>query len=88
MDEFSLIGHSVPRLESEDKVTGRLKYLDDVRIPGLLYGKILRSPHPHAVIRQIDARLNQARVGGQRRSIKRFRRRQVAGALTFERVIE
>ena len=56
MDEFSLIGHSVPRLESEDKVTGRLKYLDDVRIPGLLYGKILRSPHPHAVIRHIDAR--------------------------------
>jgi len=50
------IGQSVPRVESEEKVTGRLKYLDDLRLSGVLHAKILRSPVPHARIRQIDAR--------------------------------
>jgi CO/xanthine dehydrogenase Mo-binding subunit len=56
MDKFSVIGQSVPRLESEEKVTGRLKYLEDLKLAGLLQAKILRSPHAHATIRQIDAR--------------------------------
>ncbi len=56
MDKFSVIGQSVPRLESEEKVTGRLKYLEDLKLTGLLHGKILRSPHAHATIRHIDTR--------------------------------
>lgn len=56
MKNFSTIGRSIPRLEGEEKVTGRLKYLDDIKIPGMLYCKILRSPHAHANIRRIDGR--------------------------------
>ena len=54
MKTLSTIGQSVPRLESEEKVTGRLKYLDDLKIPGMLHAKILRSPYAHASIRSID----------------------------------
>ncbi|MBX3513867.1 MAG: xanthine dehydrogenase family protein molybdopterin-binding subunit [Xanthobacteraceae bacterium] len=38
-----------------DKVTGRTEYITDVEVPGMVHGKILRSPHPHAVIKSIDA---------------------------------
>lgn len=44
----------VPRAEGPDKVAGRSIYAADVRVPGLLWGKILRSPHPHARIMRID----------------------------------
>jgi len=50
----SLIGRSIPSLDSKDKATGRLKYAADLYMEGMLYGKILQSPHPHAVIRNID----------------------------------
>lgn len=46
----SLIGASTPRLESSEKVTGQTQYIDDLRFPNLLVGRILRSPHPHARI--------------------------------------
>src|ERR1051325_861955 len=51
----SVIGASVPRLEGPDKVTGRARYAADVLLPGMLYGKVLRSPHAHARIISIDA---------------------------------
>lgn len=51
----SLIGAPVPRADGPDKVAGRAVYAADVALPGLLCGKILRSPHPHARIRSIDA---------------------------------
>jgi xanthine dehydrogenase molybdenum-binding subunit len=35
-------------------VTGKVRYLDDLEMPGLLYGQVLRSPHAHAVIKHID----------------------------------
>ncbi len=46
----TLIGASTPRLESSEKVTGQTQYIDDLRFPNLLVGRILRSPHPHARI--------------------------------------
>ena len=55
MAAFSVIGASVSRAEGPDKVTGRSIYAADINLPGLLWGKILRSPHPHARIRHIDA---------------------------------
>ncbi len=55
MAAFSAIGASVPRAEGPDKVTGRSLYAADINLPGLLWGKILRSPHPHARILHIDA---------------------------------
>ena len=51
----TVVGAPVPRAEGPDKVTGRSIYAADVDLPGLLWGKILRSPYPHARIRRIDA---------------------------------
>ena len=62
MDSFSVIGQSVPRLESEEKVTGRLKYLEDLKLAGLLPAKILRSPHAHATIDRKSTRLNSSHI--------------------------
>jgi CO/xanthine dehydrogenase Mo-binding subunit len=50
-----VIGTSVPRIEGPEKVTGRALYAADIHLPGMLWGRILRSPHPHARIRRIDA---------------------------------
>ena len=37
-----------------DQATGRAVYGADVRLPGMLYGKVLRSPHAHALVKRID----------------------------------
>jgi xanthine dehydrogenase YagR molybdenum-binding subunit len=50
----TIIGTSVKRLDGPDKVTGRAKYTFDINRPGLIYGRIVRSPHPHARIVAID----------------------------------
>ncbi len=50
------IGKSVPRIDALDKVTGRAAYVGDLEVPGMLHGKILRSPLPHAVVKEIDVR--------------------------------
>ena len=42
------------RLEGRDKVSGKARYAGDMRLPGLLYAFIVRSPHAHARIRRID----------------------------------
>ena len=55
MKTKSAIGQSIPRLESEDKVTGRLPYLEDLKMGEMLHGKILRSSYPHAKIQRVDA---------------------------------
>jgi len=55
MTKPKIVGTSVPRAEGPDKVTGRTRYAADIPRAGLLWGKILRSPHPHARIRGIDA---------------------------------
>jgi CO/xanthine dehydrogenase Mo-binding subunit len=44
---------------------GRARYAADIHPVGLLYGKILRSPHPHARINQIDATRSLALPGGK-----------------------
>ena len=52
--EFSVVGTRPIRHDGTDKVTGRAQYGADINLPGLLFGKILRSPHPHARIRSIN----------------------------------
>ena len=52
--EFSTIGKRVPKLDAVDKATGRAQYIQDVKLPGMLYGKILYSKYPHARIVKID----------------------------------
>jgi len=53
-----MTGHSTsgtpPRTDFHDKVTGRAEYITDVVLPGMLHGKILRSPIPHGLISSID----------------------------------
>src|SRR6266849_1802572 len=51
---FRVIGTRPIRHDGLDKVTGRAKYGADVILPGLLHGKVLRSPYAHARIRSID----------------------------------
>lgn len=48
------IGKRIKRLDGPDKVSGRAKYTYDLNRPGMLFGKVLRSPHPHAKIVSID----------------------------------
>ncbi|HEY7465191.1 MAG TPA: molybdopterin cofactor-binding domain-containing protein, partial [Dehalococcoidia bacterium] len=54
MTTESLIGTSVPRTGLDAKIRGAAEYTADLKRPGMLYGRILRSPHPHARIRRID----------------------------------
>jgi len=54
MSELKVVGTAVPRAEGSDKVSGRTLYAADVNLPGTLWAKILRSPHPHARILNID----------------------------------
>ena len=49
-----VIGKRVPNVDGWEKVTGSAKYTVDMVLPNMLYGKILRSPHPHAKIVRID----------------------------------
>jgi len=50
---FKVIGSRPVRHDGVDKVTGRAKYGADYALPGMLYGKVLRSPHAHARIKSI-----------------------------------
>jgi 4-hydroxybenzoyl-CoA reductase subunit alpha len=52
---FRVIGRRNRKVEGLDKVTGRAVYADDIRLPRMLHGKLLRSIHAHARIRSIDA---------------------------------
>ncbi|MFL5628534.1 MAG: xanthine dehydrogenase family protein molybdopterin-binding subunit [Ktedonobacteraceae bacterium] len=49
-----IIGSPRPKVDAYDKVTGRALYADDIMLPRMLYGRILRSPHAHARILSID----------------------------------
>lgn len=62
-DQLDEVGKSRPRLDAVAKVTGRAKYAYDQRLPGMLYGKILRSPHPNADIRSVDLSAAKAMPG-------------------------
>src|SRR5687768_17563932 len=54
MSQYKVIGTRPIRHDGVDKVTGRAIYGADVQMAGLLHGRILRSPHAHAKIRNID----------------------------------
>jgi CO/xanthine dehydrogenase Mo-binding subunit len=55
MEEYSVVGKSVERTDGRVKVTGKARYAGDLVAPGMLHGKILRSPVAHANILSIDA---------------------------------
>lgn len=61
--ETPQVGRSVPRLESWLKVTGRAEYVHNLRLPGMLYGKIFRSTVAHGRIKRIDVAAARALAG-------------------------
>ncbi len=52
--EFRYIGKKTPRKDGVAKVTGKALYAYDINLPGMLYGRILKSPYPHARVKSID----------------------------------
>jgi len=54
MGDLNYVGKSIPKLDAVDKATGRVQYIQDLKRPGMLYGKILYSRYPHAKIAHID----------------------------------
>ena len=57
---MSAVGVSLSRIDGAEKVAGQTVYAGDLRLPGMAYAKVLRSPVPHARIRHID--FSQARA--------------------------
>ena len=51
---FSIVGQPLPKIDAWGKVTGDTRYADDLTLPRMAYGKLLRSPHAHARITRID----------------------------------
>ncbi len=54
MSDYAVVGKPLPRVDAREKVTGSASFVADVRLPGMLRGKILRSPFPHARILHVD----------------------------------
>lgn len=52
---YSVIGKRVPRVDGSEKATGQARFTADLSLPGMLHGKLLRSPHPHARVLHVDA---------------------------------
>ena len=53
-DQRTLIGKRISRVDGPEKVSGRAKYTYDVHRPGMLFGKVVRSPHAHAKVVSVD----------------------------------
>jgi len=62
-ERFSIVGQNLPKIDAWAKVVGETKYADDIVLPRLAHGKLLRSPHPHALIRSIDTARARALPG-------------------------
>ena len=60
---LKVVGANPGKHDGPDKVTGRAKFGADLVLPGMLFGKILRSPHPHAIIKSIDISAAEALPG-------------------------
>ena len=54
MADLNIIGKDVQRIDVREKATGKAKYALDLTFPGMLTGKVLRSPYPHAKIINMD----------------------------------
>src|SRR5499425_890569 len=63
VNAMKVVGHATPRIDAAERVTGRAKYTGDVHLPGMLYARVLRSPHPHARIKSIDVSKAEAMPG-------------------------
>ncbi|MBI1846838.1 MAG: molybdopterin-dependent oxidoreductase [Candidatus Rokubacteria bacterium] len=58
-----VVGRSVPRVDGDEKITGRARYVTDLTVTGMAHAKVLRSPYPHARLLRVDAARARARPG-------------------------
>ena len=72
-------GQPVRRLEGWEKVSGHARYTSDVRLPGQLFARVLRSPHPHARIARIDTSAAEALPGVHCGPVRRQHRSRFPG---------
>jgi CO/xanthine dehydrogenase Mo-binding subunit len=63
MSTLNTLGKPTPRVDALERVTGKAKYTVDIKLPNMLYARVLRSPHPHARVRKIDVSRAQALPG-------------------------
>lgn len=61
--KFDVVGKARRRVDARSKVTGQLRFADDLSLPRMLHAKLLRSPHPHAVIEKIDVERARSHPG-------------------------
>lgn len=61
--ELMIVGKRHPKIDGWERVSGKAEYASDIYLPGMLYGKILRSPHPHAKVVNIDVEKAKALPG-------------------------
>ena len=61
--QLRIIGKPLPRVDAVAKLTGATDYADDIALPGTLYVKFLRSPHPHARVLSVDIALAASMTG-------------------------
>jgi len=62
-ERFSIVGQSLPKIDAWAKVVGETRYADDLVLPRMAHGKLLRSPHAHALIKRIDTSRARALPG-------------------------
>jgi xanthine dehydrogenase YagR molybdenum-binding subunit len=55
-DRLTVIGKPVPRINAKAKVTGAARFTVDIKLAGMLHGRLLRSPHPHARVLSINTK--------------------------------
>ena len=63
--DLRVVGKHVPRIDGPEKVTGRARYSFDVQLPGMLYAAVVRSPHAHARIKDVDVSAAEKMPGVQ-----------------------
>ena len=64
MDQkLKIVGKRLPKVDAWERVSGKAKYASDINLPGMLHAKILRSPHPHAKVANIDVERAKALPG-------------------------
>ena len=85
--QFKVVGTRPLRPDGLDKVTGRAKFGADATVPGMLIGKVLRSPHPHARIRSIDVRRRRSCRASRRSSPATISRSRARSARCLRNVM-
>src|SRR6202165_2389091 len=62
-EDLSIVGKPLIKPDAFSKVSGQTKFADDLALPRMIYGRILRSPHPHARILHVDTTRARAPPG-------------------------